>query len=110
MLIGSGVEAAGVEAMQTGTSNVFCRVTKRRPCLICGKPDWRVYFRDESLSVRMRVADGARKINSHGGAIHLHIGERQPLFPIARALYPRAPYRGTDNSMGPMGFGISSTP
>jgi hypothetical protein len=38
----------------------------------------------------MRVADGARKINNHGGAIHLHIGGRQSLFPIARALYPRA--------------------
>jgi hypothetical protein len=39
----------------------------------------------------MRVADGARKINSHGGAIHLHIGGRQSLFPASRALYPRAP-------------------
>jgi hypothetical protein len=39
----------------------------------------------------MRVADGARKINCHGGAIHLHLGGRQSLFPIARALYPLAP-------------------
>jgi hypothetical protein len=39
----------------------------------------------------MRVADGARKINRHGGAIHIHLGGRQSLFPIARALYPRAP-------------------
>jgi hypothetical protein len=38
----------------------------------------------------MRVADGARKINRHGGAIHIHIGGRQSLFPIARHLYPRA--------------------
>jgi hypothetical protein len=30
MLIGSGVEAAGVEAMRTGTSTVFRRVTKRK--------------------------------------------------------------------------------
>jgi len=22
----------------------FCRVTKRRPCLICGKPDWCSYY------------------------------------------------------------------
>ncbi|HEY6402833.1 MAG TPA: hypothetical protein VI479_15555, partial [Blastocatellia bacterium] len=71
-------------------STVFCRVTKRRPCLICGKPDWCVYVRDESLSVRMRVADGARKINGHGGAIHIHLGRRQSLFPIARALFIHA--------------------
>jgi hypothetical protein len=83
-------EADGAEVMPTATSTVFCRVTKRRPCLICGKLDWCVYVRDESLSVCMRVADGARKINSHGGAIHLHIGERQSLFPIARSLNPRA--------------------
>src|SRR5262249_46560471 len=30
MLIGSRVEAVGVEAMRTGTSTVFCRVTKRK--------------------------------------------------------------------------------
>jgi hypothetical protein len=76
--------------MPTATSTVFCRVTKRRPCLICGKPDWYVYVRDGSLSVCMRVADGARKINRHGGAIHLHLGGRQSLFPISRALYPHA--------------------
>jgi hypothetical protein len=59
MLIGSGLEAVSVEAMQTRASTIFCRATKRRPCLICGKPDWCVYVRDESLSVCMRVADGA---------------------------------------------------
>ena len=73
--------------MQTAISTVFSRVTKRRPCLICGKPDWCVYVRDESLSVCMRVGEGARKINRHGGAIHLHNGERQSLSPIAHALY-----------------------
>ena len=57
--------------MQTATPIVFFRVTKRRPCLICGKPDWRLYVRDESLSVCRRVSDGARKINRHGGAIHI---------------------------------------
>ncbi|MBO0861189.1 MAG: hypothetical protein J2P21_22425 [Chloracidobacterium sp.] len=77
--------------MQTATPTAFRRVTKRRPCLICGKPDWCIYLRDESLSVCMRVADGAYKVNRHGGAIHLHTGGRQSLFPIARALYQRAP-------------------
>jgi hypothetical protein len=64
--------AAGIVAMPTSTSNVFFRVNRRRPCRICGKPDWCVFVRDESLSVCMRVSDGARKINSHGGAIFIH--------------------------------------
>ena len=58
--------------MQTSTTNIFCRVNRRRPCRICGKPDWCVYVRDETLSVCMRVSDGARKINRHGGAIFIH--------------------------------------
>ena len=59
--------------MLTSTSNIFCRVNRRRPCRICGKPDWCVYVRDgERISVCMRVSDGARKINRHGGAIFIH--------------------------------------
>src|SRR5215813_11297599 len=64
--------AVGSGAMRTSTSNVFCRVNRRRPCRICGKPDWCVFVRDETLSVCMRVSDGARKINRHGGAIFIH--------------------------------------
>jgi hypothetical protein len=30
--------------MPTSTSNVFLRVNRRRPCRICGKPDWRSYY------------------------------------------------------------------
>src|SRR5262245_24995770 len=30
--------------MPTSTSNVFCRVNRRRPCRICGKPDWRSHY------------------------------------------------------------------
>jgi hypothetical protein len=33
-------KADGVEAVPTATSTVFRRATKRRPCLIYGKPDW----------------------------------------------------------------------
>jgi hypothetical protein len=59
--------------MSTSTSNIFCRVNRRRPCRICGKPDWCVYVRDgERISICMRVSDGARKINRHGGAIFIH--------------------------------------
>jgi hypothetical protein len=65
--------AAGSDAMQTSSSSVFGRVNRRRPCRICGKPDWCSYVRDgERISVCMRVSDGARKINHHGGAIFIH--------------------------------------
>src|SRR5215471_16957962 len=59
--------------MPSSTSNVFCRVNRRRPCRICGKPDWCSFVRDgERISICMRVSDGARKINRHGGAIFIH--------------------------------------
>jgi len=59
--------------MPTSDSKVFCRVNRRRPCRICGKPDWCVFVRDgERISICMRVSDGARKINRHGGAIFIH--------------------------------------
>jgi hypothetical protein len=60
--------------MPTSTSNVFGRVNRRRPCRICGKPDWCSYVRrdGERISICMRVSDGARKTNRHGGAIFIH--------------------------------------
>ena len=64
---------AGSGAMPTSISKVFCRVNRRRPCRICGKPDWCVFVHDgERISICMRVSDGARKINRHGGAIFIH--------------------------------------
>src|SRR5262245_48374301 len=64
--------AAGSTAMQIPTSIGFCRVTQRRPCLVCGKPDWCSYTRDERVSICMRLREGARKINHQGGAIYIH--------------------------------------
>jgi len=59
--------------MPTSTSNVFGRVNRRRPCKDCGKPDWRSFVRNgERISICMRISDGARKINRHGGAIFIH--------------------------------------
>src|SRR5262245_44662316 len=59
--------------MPTSTSTIFCRVNRRRPCRICGKPDWCSYVRDgERISICMRLSNGARKINRHGGAIFIH--------------------------------------
>src|SRR5262249_26207599 len=59
--------------MPTSTSSDFGRVNRRRPCRICGKPDWCSFTRDgEHISICMRVSDGARKINNHGSAIFIH--------------------------------------
>jgi hypothetical protein len=60
----------------TRASTGFSRVSRRRPCRVCGKPDWCSYTRDEEVSICMRVSDGARRINQHGGAIHIH--QEQP--------------------------------
>jgi hypothetical protein len=60
--------------MPTSTSNVFGRVNRRRPCRLCGEPDWRSYVRrdGEGVSICMCVSDGAPKINCRGGAIFIH--------------------------------------
>lgn len=63
--------------MPTSASNIFCRVNRRRHCLICGKPNWCSYVRDGSISICMRVSEGARKINRHGGAVFIHKDGRE---------------------------------
>lgn len=47
------------------------RVSKRRPCGVCGKPDWCGYSLDERLAVCMRVAEGAVKQTRNGGYLHV---------------------------------------
>ncbi len=85
--------AVGNGAMLSSTSNVFCRVNRRRRCWICGKPDWCSYVRDESLSICMRVSDGARKINHQGGAIFIHNDWREdrPIDVRVVTAIPQAP-------------------
>ena len=53
-------------------SGGFSRVTRRRPCRICGKPDWCTYTRDEEVSICARQTAGANKINAHGEGIFVH--------------------------------------
>lgn len=57
---------------RTLISSGFARVNRRRPCAVCGKPDWCVYTRNEQVSVCMRVSAGAIRMNSQGGFIHIH--------------------------------------
>ena len=80
--------------MPTSTSNVFGRVNPRRPCKICGKPDWCSFTRNgERISICMRVSDGARKINRHGGAIFIHEDwrEARPIDVRVITAIPQAP-------------------
>src|SRR5215212_3480693 len=63
---------------KTLISSGYARVNRRRPCAVCGKPDWCVYTRDEQVSICMRVSSGSIRMNSRGGFIHLH-SDRGPI-------------------------------
>jgi hypothetical protein len=53
-------------------SNGFRKVTAKRPCRICHKPDWCGYSTDERTSIYMRVSDGAKGTARNGGNIHVY--------------------------------------
>ena len=59
-------------ARQPLVSNGFRKVTTKRPCRICHKPDWCGYSTDERTSICMRVSDGAKGTARNGGNIHVH--------------------------------------
>src|SRR5713226_10202065 len=59
-------------ARQPLVSNGFRKVTTKRPCRICHKPDWCGYAADERTSICMRVSDGAKGTARNGGNIHVH--------------------------------------
>jgi len=50
----------------------FQRVSKRRPCRICGKPTYCGFSRDEGTSICMRISAGSRGLSRNGGNIHVH--------------------------------------
>src|SRR5688500_20006705 len=52
--------------------NGFCRVTKYRPCRVCGKPDWCGYRADEQISICMRISNGSKGTSRNGGHIYHH--------------------------------------
>src|SRR5436309_258246 len=59
-------------ARQPLVSNGFRKVTPKRLCRICHKPDWCGYSTDERTSICMRVSDGAKGTARNGGNIHVH--------------------------------------
>jgi C-5 cytosine-specific DNA methylase len=50
----------------------FKRVSKTRPCRICGKPTYCCFSRDEGTSICMRISAGSRGLSRNGGNIHVH--------------------------------------
>jgi hypothetical protein len=56
----------------TLVSGGFKRVSKKRPCRICGKPTYCGFSTDEGTSICMRVSAGARGPSRNGGNIHVH--------------------------------------
>lgn len=50
----------------------FTRVSKKRPCRICGKPTYCGFSRDEGTSICMRISAGSRGLSRNGGNIHVH--------------------------------------
>src|ERR1044071_1426669 len=61
-----------ISQRKTFVSSGFVRVSRRRPCAVCGKFDWCSFTRDEMISICMRVSNGAIRMNSRGGFIHAH--------------------------------------
>jgi hypothetical protein len=54
--------------------NGFCRVTKYRPCRVCGKTDWCGYTTDGQTSICMRISNGSKGTSRNGGYIYHHGG------------------------------------
>jgi len=50
----------------------FTRVSKKRPCRICGKPTYCGFSRAEGTSICMRISAGSRGLSRNGGNIHVH--------------------------------------
>lgn len=64
----------------------YKRVSRRRTCLICGKPDWCSYTPDGKISFCARIVTNADRISRTGWGVFYH---EIPLFPIEKTSAPR---------------------
>lgn len=62
----------GAVKQKVFVSSGYERVSRKRPCEICGKPDWCVRTRDGEITICMRVSAESIRMNSRGGFIHAH--------------------------------------
>jgi hypothetical protein len=66
----------------------YKRVSRKRVCLICGKPDWCSYTPDEKISFCARVIDRADRVSRTGWGVFYH---EKSLFPVEPLPFPRRP-------------------
>ena len=59
----------------------YKRVSKKRPCCICGKPDWCSFTRNETISFCARSTTRADRISDQGWGIYYH-SIRKNLTPV----------------------------
>jgi hypothetical protein len=69
------------------TSN-YKRVSQKRVCCVCGKPDWCSYTPDEKISFCARITTGADRVSRTGWGVFYH---EKLLFPIEPLPFPRRP-------------------
>ncbi len=58
-------------AVKEGKQFKLQTVTRKMPCLVCGKPDWCGITEDGSLAVCMRVSDGSIRESGNNGFVHI---------------------------------------
>jgi hypothetical protein len=69
----------------------YKRVSRRRTCLICGKPDWCSYTPDAKISFCARVCDGADRVSRTGWGVFFHEKALFGSSPIPCPPKPRTP-------------------
>ena len=66
----------------------YKRVSRKRICRICGKPDWCSFTPDEKVSFCARVTTSADRISRTGWGVFYH---EKSLFPVEPFPFPRRP-------------------
>lgn len=66
----------------------YKRVSRKRVCLICGKPDWCSYTPDEKISFCARIIERASRVSRTGWGVFYH---ERPLFAGKPLPCPRNP-------------------
>lgn len=55
-----------------GQAGKMLRVSKSRPCPVCGKPDWCLRADDDSSAICARIEDGSEKRCGEAGWLHVY--------------------------------------
>lgn len=50
----------------------YKRVSRKRVCSVCGKPDWCSYMPDEKISFCARIIERADRVSRHGWGVFFH--------------------------------------